>query len=63
MIKKFASVNVMGRWDKKPYEEWNAQDWNDWHMETAQLIRKCDMLKARLVQYAVMKGWITMTGK
>ena len=53
----------MGRWDQKPYEKWNAQDWNDWHQETAQLIRKCEMLKAKLIQYAVMKGWISMEGR
>jgi hypothetical protein len=53
----------MGRWDKKPFEKWNAQDWFDWQEETRQLIRQCDMIKARYIQYAVMKGWISMEGK
>ncbi len=53
----------MGRWDKKPFEEWNAQDWQNWQNETHLLIRKTEMLKARLIQYAALKGWVSLTGE
>ena len=44
----------------KPFDEWTMKEHMMWQTETLILIQKTQELKAKLVQYGFMKGWMKM---
>ncbi len=42
----------------KPFDEWTIKEHRMWQEETLVLIKKTEQIKAKLVQYAFMKGWM-----